>query len=230
MIIQNQLFLTICHHITDTCICILPPLNFVTCVRCIWSLKSGQQVPVPGPPSSHSSENSTMAEWSCLFPFSSLSPSPYLLMMLSLITYSPSSSLFSYSTSLLSALFCRQYLSETKILKVQIIWNWIRSCSLKEILHTYLLHFYWGILMMFGLSARHSPRGRPSNRLTFYDPNSASKGWRQRSTVHWLIDWLKSVAYSKLFFELSRMPTQWSIYIYHHMHICTNKCFSTQII
>ena len=64
MIIQNQLFLTICHHITDTCICILPPLNFVTCVRCIWSLKSGQQVPVPGPPSSHSSENSTMAEWS----------------------------------------------------------------------------------------------------------------------------------------------------------------------
>ena len=81
-----------------------------------------------------------------------------------------------------------------------------------------------------GLSARHSPRGRPSNRLTFYDPNSASKGWRQRSTVHWLIDWSKSVAYSKLFFELSRMPTQWSIYIYHHMHICTNKCFSTQII
>ena len=64
MIIQNQLFLTICHHITDTCICILPPLNFVTCVRCIWSLKSGQQVPVPGPPSSRSSENSTMAEWS----------------------------------------------------------------------------------------------------------------------------------------------------------------------
>ena len=59
---------------------------------------------------------------------------------------------------------------------------------------------------------------------------SASKGWKQRSTVHWLIDWLKSVACSKLFFELSRMPTQWSIYIYHHMHICTNKCFSTQII
>ena len=40
----------------------------------------------------------------------------------------------------------------------------------------------------------------------------------------------KSVACSKLFFELSRVPTRWCIIIYHHMHIYTNKRFSTQII
>ena len=129
-----------------------------------------------------------MTEWS--FPVLLSFPIPlFLLMMLSLITYSPSSSLFSYSTSLLSALFCRQYLSETKILKVQIIWNWIRSCSLKEILHTYLLHFYWGILMMFGLSARHSPRGRPSNWPSM-TPTPPQKGEdKGQQFMDWLIGW-----------------------------------------
>ena len=67
-------------------------------------------------------------------PFSSLSPSPYLLMMLSLISYSPSSSLFSYSTSLLSApplsppfagnTYLKQEISKSKYF---LIWNWIRS-------------------------------------------------------------------------------------------------------
>ena len=119
MIIQNQLFLTICHHITDICICILPPLN--VCHLCQMCMKP--QVRPAGPISSSpllpllwefGSDGVIMS------PFSSLFPSSSLLVVLSLITYSPSSSLFSYSTSLLSALFCRQYLSETRNLKVQI--------------------------------------------------------------------------------------------------------------
>ena len=66
-------------------------------------------------------------------PFSSLSPSPYFLMMLSLVSYSPSSSLFSYSTSLLSApplsppfagnTYLKQEISKSKYF---LIWNWIR--------------------------------------------------------------------------------------------------------
>ena len=58
---------------------------------------------------------------------SPFSPSPYLLMMLSLITYSPSSSLFSYTTSLLSVpLFAGNNYLKQEISKF-LIWNLIRS-------------------------------------------------------------------------------------------------------
>ena len=60
-------------------------------------------------------------------PFSSLSPSPHLLMMLSLASYSPSSSLISYSTSLLSVpLFAGNNYLKQEISKF-LIWNLIRS-------------------------------------------------------------------------------------------------------
>ena len=126
---SKSIILTICHHITNTYICAIPPLN--VCYLCQMCIKpnlrpAGRPHFLVPPPSAPLRVHQWRSDHS---PFSSLSPSPYLLMMLSLITYSPSSSLFSYSTSLLSALFCRQYLSETKNLKVQIIWNWIRSCS-----------------------------------------------------------------------------------------------------
>ena len=61
-----------------------------------------------------------------------------------------------------------------------------------------------------------------SRWLDFFNPYSF--GQAKFSWSH------KSVACSKLFFELSRVPTRWCIIIYHHMHICTNKRFSTQII
>ena len=54
---------------------------------------------------------------------------------------------------------------------------------------TYLLHFYWGILMMFGLSARHSPRGRPSNWPSM-TPTPPQKGEdKGQQFMDWLIGW-----------------------------------------
>ena len=124
---SKSIILTICHHITDTCICTIPPLN--VCHLCQMCIKPQ----VPSPPLllllwEFGSDGVIMSSSSSLFPSSSL------LVVLSLISYSPSSSLFSYSTSLLSApplsppfagnTYLKQEISKSKYF---LIWNWIRS-------------------------------------------------------------------------------------------------------
>ena len=82
--------------------------------------------------------------------------------MLSLITYSPSSSLFSYTTSLLSVpLFAGNNYLKQEISKF-LIWNLIRSSkscsSINSPMICYDVWFERG---------QPLPPGRPSNRLTF---------------------------------------------------------------
>ena len=102
--------------------------TFVTCVSCLWSLKFDQQVPFPSPPSSHSSENSTMAEWSC--PHSPLSPHPPICWWCwawsptppprPCSATPPPSSLPSFAGNT----YLKQEISKSKYF---LIWNWIRS-------------------------------------------------------------------------------------------------------
>ena len=108
------------------------------------------------------------------------------------------------------------------------IWNWIRSCSLKEILHMYLLHFYWGILMMFGLSAaRHSPRGRPSNRLTFTMTPTSLRLKRVKTKVNTsLIDWLVEI--NCIFKDILWIVKNASTVI--HLHISSYAYMHQQVL
>ena len=121
-------------------------------------------------------------------PFSSLSPSPYLL-MLSLIMSSPSSSLFSYSTSpplcpLLPAIpiWNKKYF---------LIWNWIRSCSS---INSPMI-CYEEFCCLVGAQPATPPRGRPSNRLTFTMTPTSLRLKRVKTKVNTsLIDWLIEIA------------------------------------
>ena len=106
--------------------------TFVTCVNCLWSLKFGHQVPFPSSPSSHSSENSTMAEWSC--PRSPLSPHrpPCWWCWSWSATPPPPLCLNSQSP------FCRQYLSETRNFKVQIFLFTFTKSEIKSSLQSHV--------------------------------------------------------------------------------------------
>ena len=60
---SKSIILTICHHITNTYICAIPPLNI--CHLCqIWSQTWGRQAPFLSSPSFRSSESSPVTEWS----------------------------------------------------------------------------------------------------------------------------------------------------------------------
>ena len=139
-----------------------PPFKHLSPVSDMYEakLEASRQALFLSSPSFRSSESSPVTEWS--FPVLLSFPIPlFLLMMLSLITYSPSSSLFSYSTSLLSALFCRQYLSETKILKSPNNLKFDQVFKVMTILLPMICYDVW-----LEHSPPHPP-GRPSNRLTF---------------------------------------------------------------
>ena len=134
-------------------------------------------------------------------------------MMLSLITYSPSSSLFSYTTSLLSVplfagnTYLKQEISKSKYF---LIWNWIRSSkscsSINSPMICYDVWFERG---------QPLPPGRPSNRLTFTMTPTWLRLKKGEDKGQHFIDWL----------------IYWNVlYENHHMHLCTNKRFSTQII
>ena len=112
-------------------------------------------------------------------PFSSLSPSPHLLMMLSLASYSPSSSLISYSTSLLSVpLFAGNNYLKQEISKF-LIWNLIRSSKSCSSINSPMI-CYEEFCCLVG--AR--PATPPADPLIDWPSlwpqlASASKGWRQ---------------------------------------------------
>ena len=137
---SKSIILTICHHITNTYICAIPPLN--VCHLCQMCMKPNLR---PAGPISPSPLLPLLWEFTSDVELDHILPLPVPVQLHHLPPLSPP--------------FCRQYLSETKILKVQIIWNWIRSCSFTNDL-------LWGILL-FGWSAARHPPGRPSNRLTF---------------------------------------------------------------
>ena len=141
--------------------------TFVTCVSCLWSLKFDQQVPFPSPPSSHSSENSTMAEWSC--PHSPLSPHPPICWWCwawsptppprPCSATPPPSSLPSFAGNT----YLKQEISKSKYF---LIWNWIRSSKSCLSINSPMICYeeFWWCLFERGPPL---PPGRPSNRLTF---------------------------------------------------------------
>ena len=124
-------------------------------------------------------------------PFSSLFPSSSLLVVLSLISYSPSSSLISYSTSSLPHL-------SVPLLPAIPIWNKkFQSPNISEIgsglqSHVHLLIHQWSA-MMFGLSA--ASRFPPADPLIDWPSlwpqlDSASKRVKTRSTFQEMfVDW-----------------------------------------
>ena len=170
---SKSIILTIFHHITDTCICTIPPLN--VCHLCQMCMKPNLRPAGPISPS---------PLLPLLWEFTSDVELDHILPLLVPVQLHHLPPLCPFFPTITICIWNKNFKK-----KVQIIWNWIRSCPLKEILHTYLLHFYWGILMMFGLSARHSPRGRPSNWPSM-TPTPPQKGEdKGQQFMDWLIGW-----------------------------------------